>query len=177
MLMFLVSCSKMTIIIGVSLSEPHTSGTSLRRCVCIYMTDRPCLRPYTVNFKCTFKYFPKIERPHGNVLGCWSAALATVAKTAPGFKDAWHLHICHSRYGLAINGRLLADRTANHFSVKLSLFMCMLAACSGSPPKCSTISSYPVPSYPQNPPSYKEKQSGELSQFLTLLHTFVTSIT
>ena len=79
---------------------------------------------------------------HGNVLGCCqSAALATVAETAQGFKDARHLHICHSSYGLTISGRLLADRTANHFSVKLSLFMCMLAACSGSPPQCSTFSS------------------------------------
>ena len=38
-------------IIGASLSEPHTSGTALRRCVSIRPTDRPCLRPYTVNFK------------------------------------------------------------------------------------------------------------------------------
>ena len=29
----------------------------------------------------------------------------------------------------------------HHFSVKLSLFMCMLAACSGSPPQCSIFSS------------------------------------
>ena len=27
--------------IGASLSEPHTSGTVLRRYVCIYTTDRP----------------------------------------------------------------------------------------------------------------------------------------
>ena len=46
-------------IIGASLSEPHTSGTSLRKCVNV----RACLLPYTVNFKCAFKYFQKIERP------------------------------------------------------------------------------------------------------------------
>ena len=40
-------------LIGASLSEPHTSGTALRKCVCMYL----CLRPYTV---CAFKYFPKI---------------------------------------------------------------------------------------------------------------------
>ena len=34
-----------------------------------------------------------------------------------------------------------ATGSANHFSVKLSLFMCMLATCSGSPPQCSTFSS------------------------------------
>ena len=34
-------------IIGVSLSEPHTSVTALRKCVCILA----CLRPYTINFK------------------------------------------------------------------------------------------------------------------------------
>ena len=111
--------------------------------MCIYTTDRPCLRPYTVNFKCTFKYFPKIERPRALAWQCAGllSALATVAETAQGFKDARHLHICHSSYGLTINGRLLADLTANHFSMKLSLFMCMLAACSGWPPQCSTFSS------------------------------------
>ena len=119
--------------------------------MCIYTTDRPCLQPYTVNFKHAFKYFPKLNilmYLHGNVLGCCqSAALATVAEMAQGFKDARHHHICHSSYGLTINGRLLADRTklymtdsAHHFSVKLSLFMCKLAACSGSPPQCSTFS-------------------------------------
>ena len=34
-------------VVGASLSEPHTSVTTLRKCVCI----RACLRPYTVNFK------------------------------------------------------------------------------------------------------------------------------
>ena len=33
-----------TRLVGASLSEPHTSGTALRKCVCIYA----CLRPYTV---------------------------------------------------------------------------------------------------------------------------------
>ena len=48
------------LLIGTSLSEPHTSGTTLRKCVCNVLV---CLRPYTVNFKCVFKYFLKIERP------------------------------------------------------------------------------------------------------------------
>ena len=48
-------------IIGASLSEPHTSGTALRKCVYVRTYIRACLRPYTVNFKCVFKYFPKIE--------------------------------------------------------------------------------------------------------------------
>ena len=34
-------CEWNAIIIGASLSEPHTSETSLRRCVCIYTIDRP----------------------------------------------------------------------------------------------------------------------------------------
>ena len=34
-------------LIGASLSEPHTSVTALRKCVCMLA----CLRPYTVNFK------------------------------------------------------------------------------------------------------------------------------
>ena len=73
------------VLVGASLSEPHTSRTALRGCVCI----RPCLQPHTVNFKCTCKYFPKIEYPralsmHGmTMLGnCQSAALATVAEAA-----------------------------------------------------------------------------------------------
>ena len=47
------------------MTEPHPSGTALCRCVCI----RTCLRPYTVNFKCAFKYFPKIERPRATARG------------------------------------------------------------------------------------------------------------
>ena len=57
-------------VIGASLSEPHTSGTSLRRCVCIRPTDRPTDRPYTVNFKCAFKYFSKIELPRSPAWKC-----------------------------------------------------------------------------------------------------------
>ena len=53
-------------LIGASLSEPYTSGTSLRRCVCIQPTDRP----YTVNFKCVFKYFSKIELPRSLAWQC-----------------------------------------------------------------------------------------------------------
>ena len=50
-------------IIGASLSKSHTSGRAphLQDCIgqmCVYTTDQPCLRPYTVNFKRVFKYFP-----------------------------------------------------------------------------------------------------------------------
>ena len=60
-------------IIGASLSEPHTSGTALRSCVCVSIYA--CLRPYAVNFKCAFKYFLKVERPsHGtSLLVCHSS--------------------------------------------------------------------------------------------------------
>ena len=142
--------------------------------MCVYTTDRP----YTVNFKCAFKYFSKIEllvHLRGNVLGCCQSAalppLATVAETAQGFKDARHLtsylsqqlRTNHQRqaasrsYKIIHDGlrslqvsvvhkrpiQLIANATdsADHFSVKLSLFICMLAACSGSPPQCSTFSS------------------------------------
>ena len=60
-------------LLGASLSEPHTSGTALQK----YVYLRACLRPYTINFKCMFKYFPKIERPRALVLGegqCWATA-------------------------------------------------------------------------------------------------------
>ena len=60
-------------IIGASLSEPHTSGTALRSCVCVSIYA--CLRPNTVNFKCAFKYFLKVEHPsHGtSLLVCHSS--------------------------------------------------------------------------------------------------------
>ena len=50
-------------LIGASLSEPHTSGTALQKCVNVRMCLLACLWPYTVNFKCAFKYFSKIESP------------------------------------------------------------------------------------------------------------------
>ena len=37
------SLNQVGIVFGASLSEPHTKGTALRKCVCI----RTCLRPYT----------------------------------------------------------------------------------------------------------------------------------
>ena len=40
---------------------PHYSGTALRKCVNVRTYVLACLRPYTVNFKYAFKYFPKIE--------------------------------------------------------------------------------------------------------------------
>ena len=38
-------------LIGASLSEPHTSVTALRTCVCMSVCLFVCLRPYTENFK------------------------------------------------------------------------------------------------------------------------------
>ena len=38
-------------LVGASLSEPHTSVTALRTCVCMYVCMSVCLRPYTENFK------------------------------------------------------------------------------------------------------------------------------
>ena len=58
--MITLKMTSCVLVIGVSLSEPHTSRTALWKCVCIYV----CFRPYTVNFKCAFKYFRKIEHPH-----------------------------------------------------------------------------------------------------------------
>ena len=52
-------------LIRASLSEPHTSGTALRKCVCIILV---CLRPYTMNVKCVFKYFSNIERPRARTV-------------------------------------------------------------------------------------------------------------
>ena len=62
----------MKLVIGASLSEPHTSGTALQdSSVCWFV----CLRPYTVNFKCAYKYFLKIGY-------CQRAASATIAEAA-----------------------------------------------------------------------------------------------
>ena len=58
-----------TWLIGASLNEPHTSGTALWKCVKIHACLLACLRSYTVNFKCAFKYFPKIERPRALCAG------------------------------------------------------------------------------------------------------------
>ena len=83
------------IFIGASLSEPHTSRNALRRCVSI----RPCLRPYIVNLKCAFKYFPKN----------WTTARVQrwqLQRRRLKFMDARH-----SSYGPTVNGRLFADRT------------------------------------------------------------------
>ena len=119
--------------------------------------------------------------------------LATVAETAQGFKDARHLtsylsqqlRTDHQRqaasrsYKIIHDGlrslqvsvvhkrpiQLIANATdsANHFSVKLSLFICMLAACSGSPPQCSTFSSTL---------SYLALSVRELELEYTVIHAF-----
>ena len=138
----------------------------------VYTYDRLCLWPYTINFKCVFKYFPKIECPRALAWQCWAIAkllpeCSVGNRSGDGSSLRMHgtlLLVCHGSYGPTINGRLLAERpktihgglrsqrlcindthkrsdSAYQFSVKLSLFMCMLAACSGSPPQCSTFSS------------------------------------
>ena len=53
-------CAGQKVNFGASLTEPHTSVTALQGvCVCLLV----CLRQYTVNLKCVFKCFPKIEHP------------------------------------------------------------------------------------------------------------------
>ena len=39
------------LVIGVSLSKPHTSETDCIARVCVYLSMLVCLWPYTVNFK------------------------------------------------------------------------------------------------------------------------------
>ena len=100
------------LLIGVSLSEPHTSGTALRKCVC---NVRACLWLYTINFICAFKYFPKIEGPRApyQVKGnAGHAGLLPECSVGNRSGDSWYLTFgWHSTYGPTINGRLLADRT------------------------------------------------------------------
>ena len=126
-----LSLQSVHVLIGASLSKPHTSRTALQKCVnvrtCLLACLLACLRPYIVNFKCTFKYFTfkyftKIECPRALSEGhsegpCWataycqSAALATVAMTVK-FNTHGTLLVCHSTYGPIINGRLHTDRTS-----------------------------------------------------------------
>ena len=44
-------------LVGASLSEPHTSGTALWKCVNVHPCLLACLRPYTVNFKSTVQNY------------------------------------------------------------------------------------------------------------------------
>ena len=62
-------------IIGASLSEPHTSGTALRKCVNIRTYVRPCLLAaiYRKFQMSTFKYFTKIDLMHE---ACYKQAIA-----------------------------------------------------------------------------------------------------
>ena len=60
----LIAAKLVNTLIGASLSEPHTSVTALRTCVCMLA----CLdRPLTVNFK--WAYFTKIDVKHGEASG------------------------------------------------------------------------------------------------------------
>ena len=134
------------IVIGVSLSEPHTSGLHCTD-VCVY--DRQCLWPYTANFKCMFKYFPKIEHPRALA---WECKLLPECSVANHNRDGSSLRM-HGTLLLVVTAAMdwpsmagcsptvNVTNSAYHFSVKLSLLMCMLAACSGSPPQCSAFSS------------------------------------
>ena len=87
----LLSVCYTKLLVGASLSEPTLAGLYCTD-VCVY--DWPCLQPYTVNFKCAFKYFLKIERPRALAWQCWAAA--RVQRWQPlrrrlKFKDARHL--------------------------------------------------------------------------------------
>ena len=87
---------------------PHYSGTALRKCVNVRTYVLACLRPYTVNFKYAFKYFPKIEVKGNTGPECSvdNHSGDSSSLTPPGTL----LLVCHNTYGLTINGRLLADR-------------------------------------------------------------------
>ena len=55
------------------------SEGSIPTCACFhsenfFVTLYLCLRPYTINFKCAFKYFPKIEHPRALEGQCWATA-------------------------------------------------------------------------------------------------------
>ena len=101
------------LLIGAHSGLPHTSGgTELWRCVC---NVHACLWLYTVNFKCAFQNFPKIERPRAlyQVKGnAGHAGLLPECSIGNRSGDSWYLTFgWHSTYGPTINGRLLADRT------------------------------------------------------------------
>ena len=46
LVLFSYHFAKLGILIGASLSKPHTSETAL--CTCVYLSIYACLRPYTV---------------------------------------------------------------------------------------------------------------------------------
>ena len=50
------------------------SCPTLARLHCTDVCIRLCLRPYTINLKYTFKYFPKIECPRALAWQCWATA-------------------------------------------------------------------------------------------------------
>ena len=75
----------------VALQPEQAPALAALHCGSVFVTYvHACLRPYTVNFKCAFKSFPKIDCPRiVHLVGsqCWAgycqgAALATVAETA-----------------------------------------------------------------------------------------------
>ena len=141
----------LSVVIGASLSEPHTSGTAFRKCVNV----RACLRPYTVNFKWAHSNISRrsiswaLDLLHEAGL---LRATARVQRRQPGakLKHAWQLLVCastdhqrhaaHRRYKYGHWLRLLQVEQVTHgtrnpahgFIVKLTPCTCSyLAALAG----------------------------------------------
>ena len=110
--------------------------------MCVYLYNHAC------------GHIPQILNAHltEKLNYCQSATLAIVVETAQvhGHTAHYFLFVTAATDQPSMAGCLPTIQTytrrveiasAHHFSVKLSIFMCMLAACSGSPPQCSTFSS------------------------------------
>ena len=112
------TCS--TILIGAS---PTLAGL---HCGSVFVTYVLALWSYTVNFKCAFKYFPKIEHPRALTM-LYSllpeCSVGNCSGNGSSFKHARHLTLlCHSSYRATVNGRLLADpETAQNLYTSVSL--------------------------------------------------------
>ena len=102
---------KHTCIIGASLSEPHTSGTALHTCVCVYVFLLTCWQPYTVNFKwaCLHLHITKFELMNSVGEGLLpECSVSYLELRRLKLKDTWHLTPCLLQI---INGRLPTGST------------------------------------------------------------------
>ena len=69
--LLLLGVQQNCLLLGRAWASPTVAGLHCAD-VCVY--DRPCLRPYTINFKCAFKYFPNIEHPCALAWQCRATA-------------------------------------------------------------------------------------------------------
>ena len=112
-------------IIGASLSEPHTSRTALRKCVCNILV---CLRPYTLILYVRLNISQKLNILVHLVVGegqCCATYCQIECSIGNHNGDSSNLSthgtvllVCHSSYGTTINSRLLTDHT-NSYTVGL----------------------------------------------------------